>query len=79
MTDDDPLRTLTAHLHCKGFVVLTHNADNEPDSHFEAWAYEGPLDFNSAAPVRFGLGADPIAALHTLNHQLSELPDNQPG
>ena len=79
MTDQAPLSTLAMHVQSKGFVVLTYNADSDPDSRFEAWAYEGPLDFNSAAPVRFGLGADPIAALHALNHQLSELPDNQPG
>jgi hypothetical protein len=59
----------------KGFVVLTHNAGNDPGSQYEAWAYEGPLDFDNASSVRFGLGADPIEAIHALNWQLQHILD----
>lgn len=59
----------------KGFVVLTRNEQNKPDSRFEAWAYDGALDFNAAKPLRFGLGASPHQALIALNEQLSELTD----
>ncbi|MCC6681649.1 MAG: hypothetical protein IT445_12170 [Phycisphaeraceae bacterium] len=75
MTDHHPLQALIAHLQHKGFVVLTHNQTNDPDSRIEAWAYEGPLDFNTATPLRFGLGADPTEALDALNHQLSNPSD----
>jgi hypothetical protein len=54
----------------QAFIVLTHNPSNEPAARFEAWAYEGPLDFEEAGPVRFGLGRDPVAALWALNDQL---------
>lgn len=58
-----------------GFVVLTHNPENKPDSKFEAWAYHGPLDFNEAASLCFGLGADPVAALDALNWHLQRKSD----
>jgi len=68
----DSFEKLCAHLHGEAFVVLTRNAANEPDSRFEAWAYEGPLDFEKAGSVRFGLGADPTAALAALDDQLGQ-------
>ena len=37
------------------FLVLAKNrTDPWPGSPIEVWAYEGPLDFNVATPVRFG-------------------------
>ena len=59
----------------KGFVVLTYNAGNEVSSRYEAWAYEGPLDFDEAGPIRFGLGTDPHEAIDALNWQLQHNPD----
>ena len=59
----------------RGFVVLTRNAGNDPGSQYEAWAYEGPLDFEQAGPVRFGLGAEPHEAIDALNWQLQHSPD----
>ena len=59
-----------------GFVILTLNSANEPADRFEAWAYSGPLDFNAAAPVRFGLGSSPLEALRTLQEQITDMPDN---
>ena len=78
MPSPEPDR-IQKHLTGGGFVVLTHNAGNDPNSHFEAWAYQGPLDFDRATPIRFGLGADPIAALLALGHQLSQLSDGHSG
>ena len=57
-----------------GFVILTSNPANDPGSTFEAWAYLGPLDFNSATPVRFGLGPSPVNALQALQQQLADMP-----
>lgn len=72
--EDDPtsLHAATSHLRHSNFIVLTHNPGNVPDAQFEAWAYVGPLDFNVASPIRFGLGADPVHALHALNDQLKD-------
>ena len=51
-----------------GFVVLAINhEDPNPQSPLEGWAYEGPLDFNKAGPVVFGLGVDCRSALDALN------------
>ena len=54
-----------------GFIVLTGNPLRQgcPDA-FEAWAHTGPLDFDLATPVRFGLGQDPRDALASLDHHL---------
>ncbi len=42
-----------------GFVVVGRNrSDPCPSGPFEAWAYAGPLGFDSATPVVFGLGKD---------------------
>lgn len=59
-----------------GFVVLTRNRANDPSRAFEAWAYDGPLDFDQATPVRFGLGRDPVEALDALDFQLRHRPDS---
>lgn len=54
-----------------GFIVLTSNPTRQTSAEaFEAWAYDGPLDFDQASPVRFGLGQDPIDALDSLAHHL---------
>jgi hypothetical protein len=57
----------------RGFVVLTHNAGQH-----EAWAYEGPLGFDVAAPFRFGLGPTPIDALKALDWQLEKMAKATP-
>jgi hypothetical protein len=62
-------------LQAEAFVVLTHNAANAGGQEYEAWAYQGPLDFEFASPVRFGLGCDPTAAMRTL---AAQLPDQAP-
>ena len=57
----------------QGFVVLAQNkTDPSPEAPFEAWAYRGPLDFQIARPVTFGLGADIHETLEALNLKLSE-------
>jgi hypothetical protein len=68
-----PLNAVERFTHGRGFVVVTHNRSNVRDSRFEAWAYEGPLDFERATPVRFGLGADPRSAFTALEFQLGQL------
>jgi hypothetical protein len=55
-----------------GFIVVGKNTeDPNPELPFEAWAYNGPLDFQSAQSVTFGLGADYREAIEALNIQLS--------
>jgi hypothetical protein len=57
----------------KGFIVIGQNQhDPHPDQPFEAWAYHGPLDFQSAVPVTFGQGQTPMEALCALDEQLDE-------
>ncbi len=65
-----------------GFVVLTMNRhDPNPRMPFEAWAYRGPLDFDVATPLVFGLGAGGVDALGALDRLLTnhgepaEVPD----
>jgi hypothetical protein len=67
------VKTLLEFLARKGFVVLTNNAGEH-----EAWAYEGPLDFEVAAPIRFGLGNTPIEALKALDWQLDKMAEAVP-
>ena len=54
-----------------GFVILTRN-DGAPSPHgpFEAWAYQGPLDLQTATPVTFGVGASVPDTLNALESQL---------
>ena len=54
-----------------GFVILTRN-DGDPSKHgpFEAWAYQGPLDLQAAAPATFGVGTSVHDALSALDLQL---------
>ena len=54
-----------------GFVILTRN-DGAPSRHgpFEAWAYNGPLDLQTATPVTFGVGTSVPDAIDALEHQL---------
>lgn len=57
-----------------GFIVLGLNQhDSCPDRPFEAWAYQGCLDFGSAKPVTFSLGPTLIAALNSLDAQLGQI------
>ena len=54
-----------------GYVVLALNSqDPHAGAPFEAWAYTGPLDFQSAQPVSFGVGASAFEALRVLNENL---------
>jgi hypothetical protein len=54
-----------------GFIVLTRNVTTlNRDEQFEAWAYSGVLNFETAASVTFGLGASPLDALAAVNHQI---------
>jgi len=54
-----------------GFAILTHN-EGDPSKHgpFEAWAYQGPLDLQTAAPVTFGVGESIQDSLDALELQL---------
>ena len=54
-----------------GFVILTRN-DGDPSRNgpFEAWAYRGPLDLQTATPVTFGVGTSAPDALDALELQL---------
>jgi len=62
-----------------GFAVLALNQhDPNPDMPFEAWAYRGPLDFNIATPVVFGLGATGFDALGGLDELLAEYGETAP-
>jgi len=55
----------------KGFIILGQNQhDPHPDQPFEAWAYQGPLDFRVAQPLTFGQGPTLIEALSALDGQL---------
>jgi len=57
-----------------GFAVLARNShDPNPDVPFEAWAYQGPLDFNIAAPVVFGLGVSGLDAMRSLGKLLADV------
>lgn len=54
-----------------GFVILARN-DGDPSRHgpFEAWAYQGPLDLQTATPVTFGVGTSVPDSLDALERQL---------
>lgn len=52
-----------------GFVVITGGKVE-----YEAWAYRGRLDFDTASPIRFGTGDDPVGALRALDHELGRPP-----
>jgi hypothetical protein len=54
-----------------GFVIVTRN-EGDPSQHgpFEAWAYQGPLDLQTATPVIFGVGTSVPDALNALDLQL---------
>jgi hypothetical protein len=54
-----------------GFVIIACNRE-DPGQHgpFEAWAYRGPLDLQTATPVTFGVGICVADALDALKHQL---------
>ena len=66
-----PLGRVCQRLRKGHFAVLTINPRNPRNERYEAWLYKGPLNFQEAEPVRFGLGSDPSAALDALNYQLS--------
>ena len=55
------------------FVVLSYNR-HDPSSHgpIEAWAYQGPLNFDQAKPLVFGAGKDPVEAFAALTMQLKD-------
>ncbi|MFA5863168.1 MAG: hypothetical protein WC975_00620 [Phycisphaerae bacterium] len=55
------------------FILLVKN-HHDPSTHgpFEAWAYEGPLDFSKAFPNCFGVGDTIADSLEALNYQLKD-------
>ena len=56
-----------------GFVVVGQNHhDPHPGMPWEAWAYQGPLDFNQATAVTFGLGSSVADVWAVLNEQLKQ-------
>jgi hypothetical protein len=57
-----------------GFVIFTFN-EGDPSRHgpFEAWAYQGPLDLQVAAPITFGVGPSIQEAIIALEYQLKGL------
>jgi hypothetical protein len=60
-----------------GFIVIGKNSqDPNPRLPFEAWAYKGPMDFQTAEAVVFGLGTDSGDALCALNSQLAKSAEN---
>ena len=62
-----------------GFTVLTMNQhDPNPDMPFEAWAYRGPLDFDVATPLVFGLGMSGFDALNSLDNLLADHGEPRP-
>lgn len=65
------LVNLSRFLKKDGFVILTHNAgDASKHGPFEAWAYQGPLNFQVATSVTFGVGTSVPDALEALECQL---------
>ncbi len=63
----------------QGFAVLTKNRhDPNPGMPFEAWAYQGPLDFDSATPLVFGLGTSGFDALNSLDKLLADHDGSSP-
>ena len=51
-------------------VLTTNRADPSPAGPFEAWAYRGELNFQTAQPVTFGVGENIRNALTALEQQL---------
>ena len=72
---DDGHRHLARFLRQSTFAVLTWNG-GAPSEHgpFEAWAYRGLLDFESASPVAFGTGKSPSDALSALDGLVNRRP-----
>ena len=69
-----PQEYLSSFLDKGGFVVLGRNRqDPQAKAPFEAWAYQGPLDFQTAKPVTFGTGKDHQQAIAALDGQLASL------
>ena len=65
------LRHIDKLLSKNGFVVVGINPSNpSEDGPFEAWAYQGPLDFHVATPVTFGVGRSVLESLEALDSQL---------
>ena len=65
--------TIERFLRRGGFIVISQNRhDPHPALSFEAWAYQGPLDFIAAKPMTFGLGGNVIDSLAALNQQLKK-------
>ncbi|MFC1783808.1 hypothetical protein ACFL02_09535 [Planctomycetota bacterium] len=53
--------------------MALNRTDPSPDTPYEAWAYQGPLDFQAASSVTFGLGKDCDDALKALDRQLMKV------
>jgi hypothetical protein len=65
---------ILADLREPGFVVLTGPGEADRPR-FEAWAYQGPLDFDEASPIAFGIGPNTRAAMRALDEILGATPD----
>jgi hypothetical protein len=72
LTSKPPREHIGRFIRDGGFIVVGRNTeDPNPEFPFEAWAYSGPLDLQSAQAITFGFGADCDEALEALNVQLS--------
>jgi len=55
-----------------GFILLAENReDPNRGAPLEAWAYSGELNFDTATPMTFGLGANLTDAIGALDHHLT--------
>jgi hypothetical protein len=60
------------------FILLAkNNSDPSQSGPYEAWAYEGLLDFSKAFPNCFGFGVTIVDSLEALNHQLDDWAKGQ--
>jgi hypothetical protein len=71
--DRQTLTRTDRYLEKNRFILLTrNNSDPHPGCPFEAWAYEGLLDFHKAFPNCFGVGDSITDCLEALNLQLKD-------
>jgi hypothetical protein len=60
------------------FILLVkNNSDPGQSGPYEAWAYEGLLDFSKAFPNCSGFGVTIVDSLEALNHQLDDWAKGQ--
>jgi len=72
MSTAKPTPSLDRFLKKKGFVIIGRNQDDRSrHGAIEAWAYKGPLDFDKAQSVAFGIGSSVREAIVALDEQLA--------